>query len=889
MKKQIIKTVSLFLSVVFILSGCSLMKATVTTKKVITYPEGKEAQAVLAFNPVFYIDGELVDATEDINGAIVTDAQAKTLTSLSEDTQWKWVSKTEDDWTVRSATSLEPWRNKGNVSNGKLRAYLYSGDGSRSLMCYSTSQYDLKSYNGDAFPETGILMSTSGSDLENLSYVAEYDGDLDIPATTLTMMKTVGGVETGFLDDEDGSVRTAVVNILINETVLWSGEFGKGVGKDGADVTFLETPEFTELSIAAGDVISFGIQLNGEKQKAWKRVAPASKPQKTDKPVFKNEEKKPTEKVKGLSFVDGYNSRFEVVYPEGSSFAIQKLGNKVYTTIEKVTEAESRLKTDDIETYGDSEYEILIGETSRSTSKEVYSNLRGYRKNCANDYIIAVVGKDVVIAGGSETALENAVNFFLDTYLINDKSEVPGDLYIVSRPKVRALTINGTDAANYVIRTERYPSILAKRAANQLSDFFVTQCGISLPVENDQKTTVNEILVGLTERSGVSGDVFKSLSLDYVKGYEAADYNIFFTGNKLFIEAGSDYAANYGVGLIKDYLTKQNDLPATYKKSGKYDDSADETKFALSDGYGLAWTDEFYTSDKNGNSIQNELTNWTDTPAAGSDASDTVCYTPDSDLVKELLANPTDPLYKLLSQEKSDKSHGRYYEFSKISRSGPSNMFYGASDNLLWQKARFDYSTGFSVSRLVTEGVMDFRYGIFETRIMINLENAVSSCVWFHGSSGSEYYPEIDLYENFGGTALTPNLHTWSVTGYHVDHGGKSDFRRIVGRAPDNGKFSDTFHYLGIEWNADYIDFYLDGEIFCTAPMTDQKWDAFEQKVIPELVYGLNGGFYQFSSQYPGYNGGINQVKNFDQEQKYDYVRIFQKKGQKQRVWTYSK
>ncbi|MBO4433424.1 MAG: hypothetical protein J5852_07835, partial [Clostridia bacterium] len=534
MKKQIIKTVALFLSAAFIFGGCSFNKATVTTTKVTSYPKGKEAQAVFAFEPTIYVDGDMIDGTADIDGAIVTDAKAKTLTSLYYDTQWKWVTRTTDEWIIRSATSLERWRNKGNVADGKLRAYLYSGDGSRSLMCYSTEQIDLESYNGDAFPESGILMSASGADLENLSYVTEYDGELSIPSTAFTVMKSVGGVETGFLDTEDGSIRTAIVNLMINETVLWSGEFGAGVGENGEDVTFLQTPEFSDLPVVGGDVISFGIQLNGEKQEAWKPVEHNNDSGKSGKPDFRNDDVTEQPKVSGISFVDGYNSRFEVVYPDGASIAVQKLGNKIFTGIETVTEAECRLKGDDVETYGVTDYEILVGETGRSASKEVYSKLRGYRKNCANDYIVTLVGTKVVIAGGSEAALTDAVDFFLDTYLKDDKSEIPGDLNIISRPKVHAITINGTDVSKYVIRTEKYPSILTKRAANGLSDFFISQCGVSVPVENDQKTTANEILVGLTERSGVSAAVFKSQSLDYVKGYDTVDYNIFFTGAKLF-------------------------------------------------------------------------------------------------------------------------------------------------------------------------------------------------------------------------------------------------------------------------------------------------------------------------------------------------------------------
>lgn len=881
--KSKIKIISLFLAVVFVfsLSGCTIGTK---TKKVIAYPKGSEAQAVLAFNPQLVIEGESVSAFNDINTATVADAKAKTLTALTDNSKWMWTTKSADAWQLRAPYTLDSWRNRGNIAKGKLKAYSYSADGTFSLMCYATNALEVKSFGSDELSEMGILMSTSGDTQENLSYFIETDGILDIPATELTMVKSVGGVESGFMDNADGSIRTAVVNLMVNDTVLWSGEFGKGVGEEGADVTKLEIPDFYDLEVSNGDVVSFGIQLNGEKVDVENPETDKPQPSKKPQKPSKKEEEKVVPATKGLTFVDGYNSRFEVVYPENASIAVQKLGNKIYTEIEKVTEAESRLKTDNTENYPASAYEILVGETNRSASASVYSSLRGYRKNCANDYILTVVGNHVVIAGGTDAALEQAVEFFLSTYLKDDKSEVPADMYHVSRPTVKTLKINGVDVANYTIRTEKYPSILTKRAANQLSQFFAEQCGIVVPVENDQKTTANEILVGLTERSGVSKDTFKSKSLDYVNGFDQEEYNVFFKDGKLFVDAGSDYAANYGVELIKAEFKNNTNLASSFKKSGKYTTDNDASKYSLSDGYGLAWNDEFFTSTKSGSPIENKLAKWVDSVSSGSVAT-YLAYSPDSPLVTQLLANPTDPLAALLSKKQTDASHGDYYTFSKIVRPG-FNKSYGASDNVLWQKAKFDQNTGFYTSRLTTEESMNFRYGIFEARIMAGMKEYASSSIWFHGSSGAETHPEIDLYENFAGTTLVPNVHSWSDDGTHIDHGSKGQFNKTKGKLPAGENFYDTYHYIGMEWDADFLDFYLDGDIFCSIPMTDELWKAFEQKVFPEITYGISGGFYAYG-KYPGDKDGIADLARFDIEQKVDYVRIFQKNGLKQKVWNY--
>ena len=147
---------------------------------------------------------------------------------------------------------------------------------------------------------------------------------------------------------------------------------------------------------------------------------------------------------------------------------------------------------------------------------------------------------------------------------------------------------------------------------------------------------------------------------------------------------------------------------------------------------------------------------------------------------------------------------------------------------------------------------------------------------------------EIDIYENFGKERLSPNLHTWAnYNTNHTNHGGVRDFI-AVSAYPEKGEhFYDTFHYVGMEWSKDYIDFYLDGEIFCAVPMTEEKWYAFEQKIYPHIDAGVTGGFYLFENGYIGTDGGIEELLNFEYTQYTDYVRIFQKNGERHRVWDY--
>lgn len=890
MKKSFIKALAIILVFSFVLSGCV---SDGNTKKTGT-SQTKDIQAVFALNPMFYLDGESVVAFDDLNKAIYSDATEKTLTSLTNDTEWKWASRNGDNWRLRSVYGLSKWHNGNDVSDSNLKAYSYADDGSVSLMCYDTSRLALKPYGSDTVEKRGVLMSVSGADEECLTYEIPYDGVLDISSGKLTLIDTVGKVKTGFMDTSDGSIRNATVKLMINNSVIWCGEVGSAVGESSEKVTTVEYPDFSDLYVEQGDVVSVAVQINGnadveifsdydEDDEDYGKQRPdfeSDDSDETDTPTD-TEEKLPNE----LSFVNGYLARFDIIYPENISIIQKKYATTLYNKLEMVTGAEYAFRDDSNQK---AEYEILIGETNRAASKKAYSELRSYRKNCASDFIVRMDGKDIVIAAISDIALENAINYFADTYIKTKKSKVPTSLNYINRPKVNSYSINNVNVINYVIRTEKYPSILTKRAAKKLSEFFVLNGGVEVPVSTDQTESKYEILVGFTERSGISKDVFKSQSLDYVGGYSQGQYKVYCKDGKLFVNSGSDYAANYAVELIIKSLMNSSNIPSNYTKKGTYSTSDPDVKYGLSDGYGLAWSDEFFTSDISGNPIENNLDYWVDNPPGGGSSATTVSYKPESQLVKELLElDLADPLRKMLLDKETDASHGAFYQFGKIYQPGKAQNSYGVKNNMLFQTTKFD-NNGFWTSRLDTNGKMDFRYGIFETRAIFGARDGASDALWFGGAGGLEDGVEIDLFENFGSESLTPNLHTWAnYKSQHTNHGSKGDFKPVKAKAPAGEHFYDTFHYLGFEWNEDFMDFYLDGEIYCSVDMTNVKWNAFEQKIFIYSTLGVTGGFYQFGTYNPGDKGGINELLNFEVTQYMDYIRIFQKNGERQKVWDY--
>ena len=142
------------------------------------------------------------------------------------------------------------------------------------------------------------------------------------------------------------------------------------------------------------------------------------------------------------------------MYPKNADIETQKVAFSLRRKLENLLQSAVTVVSDD---KAATKYEMLVGETNRQESAEAYSIVRGYRKNCANDYLVTYINGKVCLAGTSLISLSNAVDYFTEKYFISDKSTVPTDLYHTSRPKLRNFKIGGVQVSKFVIRTEKYP------------------------------------------------------------------------------------------------------------------------------------------------------------------------------------------------------------------------------------------------------------------------------------------------------------------------------------------------------------------------------------------------------------------------------------------------
>ena len=825
----------------------------------------KKAQMVVAMNPILVIDKEdAVIAYNDVKNAIKDDYTSSTLTSMDLNTGWQWVAQATDGWKKRAIYDLGKWTN-GAGETVKTLAYAYSNDRKTSLASYTIQSTSLTAYNSGSIPEYGLLVSVSSNQEEAICYTVQQDGVLTIPEGMMTAIESVAGVKTGFLA-EDGTPRKAAVRIMVNNQQLWSGSFANSTAaEDGVAVTELNYPELTDIKVSQGDMVFITFKLDAQanrdadvtlptedEESKWTLVK-RSRLVEIEETTTTTKTGDNTKKDGSVPIISDYESTFVLVRSSELSTEMLRIVSNMCNDMVNILKADVRVRNEDHE---ENKYEIVIGPMKeRPKSMEIYNELINARPNNANDFIIRLVGTKVYIIAANELSMQAAVNYFMEKFCKDDKGVIPAGFNYVYRPQVDNITFAGVNIGNYVIRTEKYPSYLVVLAAKDLQQYILKSSGYLTKIvkmTDDGKHYPYEIQVGPMNGSvkvTTSGQRFTNKTASgniniQPDGLLNVPYNAFkvnFSGNHLVINGGSQHSINAAVQRIIAELKDKKMLAKGYSLNGEYDGG-----YNLSGGYALTFAEEFNykgTDQEIETAIKNR---WS-------------------------ISNDTTPGPTPLGDGKWDEQRrpGIYGENYWIQHDSNNNGY------LLEITKKESY--GYDAGRLVSLNKMAFRYGIWETRIVMGTRNGACSAIW--ASSGNPYpvnpRNEIDVYENFGQDVVIPAIHTWAAAneGGHVNHMGAGDAPHVVVRPAENEHFWDTFHYLAIEWTDKYLNFYLDGECYLSVDITPTKFKAFRNATTIKLANGV--GTQDYSKNYNPFDF-MDDVSKFFEVQTVDYTRIYQ-------------
>jgi beta-glucanase (GH16 family) len=172
--------------------------------------------------------------------------------------------------------------------------------------------------------------------------------------------------------------------------------------------------------------------------------------------------------------------------------------------------------------------------------------------------------------------------------------------------------------------------------------------------------------------------------------------------------------------------------------------------------------------------------------------------------------------------------------------------------------------SSYTSAKITTKGKVNQQYGRIEARIKMPWGKGLWPAFWMLGADiDSNPWPsagEIDIVEYLGNQP-TKILGTVHGPGYA---GAESISKSYT---LTNSRFDTDFHVFGIEWDENYINFYVD--------------DVLYNQITPEDVPGewvFNKPYYIILNMAVGGNlpGSPNASTSFPQEMIIDYVRIYE-------------
>jgi len=197
----------------------------------------------------------------------------------------------------------------------------------------------------------------------------------------------------------------------------------------------------------------------------------------------------------------------------------------------------------------------------------------------------------------------------------------------------------------------------------------------------------------------------------------------------------------------------------------------------------------------------------------------------------------------------------------------PENVSMDGIGNLAITTRKESYmGRSYTSARIVTRGKFEQIYGRFEASIKLPWGQGIWPAFWLLGADFAQIgWPEcgeIDIMEYRG--QETSTIHgTVHGPGYSAANGVTDRYDLV------NDRFDLGFHEFAVEWGADFIDFFVDDELYNTITPDDVSGDwVFDHPFYIIINIAVGGG----------YVGAPNASTVFPQTMLVDYVRVYEEK-----------
>lgn len=409
-----------------------------------------------------------------------------------------------------------------------------------------------------------------------------------------------------------------------------------------------------------------------------------------------------------------------------------------------------------------------LGATYNINSNRKYTN--------DADFIIRNVDKYIAITGTNPRSMRQAVDFFISQFYEKGIYEVPDDYTYYNTPILCHINVAGKPIREFKIVLPRDSSFMVRREAEKLRDLIQDTVGKRiLIVDNSCTENMYEILIGETNRK------------ESVIPEDREEFYVKWDNRKVVICGGHTYSTASAVKEFIKYLSEnasgeEFDIPSTFTICGRYQKDGTD--------YNLVFADEF-DGDKLDTTIWSHKTH------------------------------------------KTPAHDGGYYYRT------PDNVRVENGQVILTAKPE-DYPN-YSSSYIYTPRTVEYIYGYAEIHAKLPKGYGIWPAFWME-MNNQQHYQEIDCLELFSNDSSTiySTTHDWYR---EVDENGNwgqlnhlycptlykgvKNFYHL-----DNGEtFNDAYHTFGVEWTAEEIKFYCDGNMYYSTSIVGEEHDIHRTAV----------------------------------------------------------